>query len=271
MEASMNSVVGVFKSRVEAELAAREIHAAGVPSSRIDLLSPGETPAEVEGSVPTSDAEQPGIGTGLGAVVGGTIGVAGGIVLGDVLATVLLPGIGLVAAVGATAAAILGALGAVGGGAVGRAADKAASADGIPGDELFVYEDALRQGRSVLIAQAEDDAQAATMRKILEAGGAETVDKARHMWWIGVRDAEKAKYNGAGGNFDHDEDDYRRGFEAALHVERRGKSFEDARDQLEWLYPDAVGHAAFRDGFERGREYLSGRTELRRATGAGLK
>lgn len=264
----MNSVVGVFKSRMEAELAAREIHAAGIPSSRIDLLSPGETNAEVESSVPTSDAEQPGIGTGLGAAVGGTIGVAGGIVLGDVLATVLLPGIGAVAAIGATAAAILGALGAVGGGAVGHAADKAASADGIPGDELFVYEDALRQGRSVLIAQAEDDAQAATVRKILESAEAETIDKARHMWWIGVRDVEKEKYNGAGGNFDHDEADFRDGFEAALHVQRRGKSYDDARDQLEWLYPKSIDHPAFRAGFERGRDYLKGRVELKRAIGA---
>jgi hypothetical protein len=263
----MNSVVGVFRSRAEAERAAGEVHSAGIPLDRIDLLSPGETKVEVE-RVATADSEQPGIGTGLGAAVGGTIGIAGGIVLGDILATVLLPGIGAVAAVGATAAAILGALGAVGGGAVGRAADNAASSDGIPGDELFVYEDALRQGRSVLITRAADDSQAAMVRKILESSEAETIDKARHMWWIGVRDTEKEKYDGAGGNFDRDETDYRRGFEAALHIERRGKSYEEARDQLEWLYPDAIDHAAFHQGFDRGREYLKGRTELQRATGA---
>jgi hypothetical protein len=258
MEASVNSVVGVFKSRACAEHGASAIHAAGIPLDRIDLLSPGETAEELE-RVPTSDAEQSGIGTGLGAVVGGTIGVAGGIVLGEILATVLLPGIGAVAAVGVTAAAILGALGAVGGGAVGRAADKAASSDGIPGDELFVYEDALRQGRSVLITMAENNSQAAMVRKILESAGAETIDKARHMWWIGVRDAEKEKYNGAGGNFDRDEADYRSGFEAVLHIDRRGKSYEESRDQLEWLYPDAIDHAAFRLGFERGQAYLKSR------------
>src|ERR1700733_8770178 len=114
----MNSVVGVFRSRADAEHAAVTIHSAGIPADRINVLTPKDTIEKVE-SVPTTDAEQPGMGKAFGAAVGGTIGIAGGFLLGPVLATVLLPGIGAIAAVGATAAGILGLLGAVGGGAAG--------------------------------------------------------------------------------------------------------------------------------------------------------
>ncbi len=255
----MNSVVGTFKTRADAEQAASALHSAGIPSDRINLLSPGATEKQVD-SVPVTDAEAPGIGKALGAAVGGSMGVAGGILLGDVLATVLLPGIGAVAAIGVTAAAILGALGAIGGGAAGKAADAALS-DGIPADELHVYEDALRQGRSVLIAEAKDEEQAAEMRGILTSANAETIDKARHMWWLGVRNVEKEKYNAAGGNFEKDEAYYQKGFEAALHLNHRGKTYDESRDQLEWVYPNELGHAAFRQGFDRGQAYLKARAE----------
>ena len=91
---------------------------------------------------------------------------------------------------------------------------------------MHIYEDALRQGRSVLIAEAKDEAQAAEMREILTAAHAESIDKARHMWWLGVRDEEKEKYDAAGGNFERDEASYQKGFEAALHLNHRGKTFD---------------------------------------------
>ena len=253
----MNSVVGTFKSRADADQAAGALRAAGIPQDRINLLSPGATAEQVQ-SVPVTDAEAPGIGMALGAAVGGSMGVAGGLLLGDVLATVLLPGIGAVAAIGATAAAILGALGAVGGGAAGKAAD-AAMSDGIPAGELHVYEDALKQGRSVLIAEAKDEAQAAEMRRLLTSAHAETIDKAREMWWLGVRGDEKEKYDASGGNFERDEALYQQGFEAALHLNHRGKTYDESRDQLAWVYPDGLGHTAFRHGFERGQTYLKAR------------
>jgi hypothetical protein len=194
------------------------------------------------------------MGTALGAVVGGTMGIAGGLWVGELLPTLLVPGVGPIAAIGAIGAAILGALGAVAGGEVGGALDEKLS-EGIPGDELFVYEDALRQGRSVVIALAEDDVQAEVARAALIAAGAETIDKARHMWWIGVREAEKAKYDADGGSFEKDEEFYRRGFEAALNIDLRNKTYEEAEDRLRWLYPDSFNHVAFRRGYDSGRNY----------------
>jgi outer membrane lipoprotein SlyB len=250
----MNSVAGVFVSRAEAVRGAHAVRTMGVPEKRISLLTPASTMKDVE-RVPVTDAEPPGIGTALGAAVGGSIGVAGGMWLGEALTTLLIPGVGPIAALGVAGAAILGALGAVGGGAAGHEMDAALS-EGIPGDELFVYEDALRQGRSVVIALADDDAQANAARSALKAAGAETIDEARHQWWIGLRAAEKEKYDAAGGKFEQDEKFFRRGFEAALHINHRGQSFEESLDQLRYVYPDDFNHAAFRKGFERGQDYL---------------
>jgi hypothetical protein len=259
----MKSVAGVFISRSDAERGAASLHSTGIPKERISLLTPDSTMKQVE-NVPVTDAEQPGMGTALGAVVGGSVGVAGGFWLGTALTSLLVPGVGAIVALGAIGATILGALGAVGGGAIGHAADSGLS-EGISGDELFVYEDALRQGRSVVIALAEDGDQAEAAREVLTAAGAESIDKARHMWWIGVRDVEKEKYKG---NFDQDEQFYRRGFEAALDINRRDKTFDQELDKLRWLYPDSFDHAAFRSGYDRGRAYLSGAkgADTRRAT-----
>jgi len=51
---------------------------------------------------------------------------------------------------------LLGAIGAVGGGAVGAALESATS-EGVPENELFIYEDALRKGCTVVVVMAEDD------------------------------------------------------------------------------------------------------------------
>ena len=68
--------------------------------------------------------------------------------------------------------------------------------------------------QELIILLAEDD-EADAVRGALEHAGAESVDRAREMWWIGLRDAEKEKYQADGGNFEDDERYFRCGFEAA--------------------------------------------------------
>ena len=87
----------------------------------------------------------------MGGVVGGAIGLAGGFELG-VSATVLIPGVGPVVAFGVAGAVLLGVTGVVGGSILGQVADSK-NTDGIPSDEIFFYEDAVRQGRSVVLAK----------------------------------------------------------------------------------------------------------------------
>jgi len=243
----MRTVVGVFKTRAEAEQASAELAPLGIPEHRISILTPQLTEEELA-TVPTTQGEQRGMVKTLGAVVGGAVGMAGGFGL----ASVLVPGVGPVIALGIAGGALLGA---VGGGTVGGAAEDSIFA-GLPEEELFVYEDALRQGRTALIATAETDNQAEAARGALEYSGAESIDRAREMWWVGLRDVEKEKYSAAGGNFEEDEPYFRCGFEAALHSHNRDRSFEQCHHELAARYPDMHARKPFQSGFERGRAYL---------------
>jgi len=249
-EATMKAVVGVFRSRSDAEEGAAALVPLEIPASRINVLTPEMTDKEIA-AVPTMASEQPGMGEAMGAVVGGAMGVAGGAGFAPAVASLLIPGVGPVLGIGILAGILLGAIGAVGGGAVGAALEGATS-EGVPENELFIYEDALQKGCSVVVVMAEDD-HANAVRGALELAGAETVDRAREMWWLGLRDAEKERYSADGSIFEHDERDFRSGFEAALRLRNRNRSYEQCYQELD---VDARDNAAFRRGYERGRQYL---------------
>lgn len=249
----MSTVAGIFQSRADAERAAENLRSVGLASDRINFLTPGTTDQEVESSVPTTETEQPGMGSALGGTVGGAMGAAGGLTIGATLASLLVPGVGPVLAAGVIGAALLGAGGAAAGAAAGSAMED--SVEGLPHDELYVYEDALRRGRSVVIVLASDDAEAEAARGVFAQAGAESVDAARESWWVGLRDAEEAEYLGEGRDFKADEPLYRRGFEAAQHPHVRGKSYEEVRERLKERYRDASESDVFRRGYERGQGY----------------
>src|SRR5271154_6340651 len=236
----MKSVVGIFGVREEAERGARMLDFAGIARSRIAVLTPESTEQEIA-AVPTMDAEQPGMGMALGA-----------------LASVLIPGVGPILAIGFAASA----LGLLGGGALGGALDNSLS-DGIPQEELYIYEDALRQGRSVVVAFAENHAQMEAAHHSLKQSGAESVDRAREMWWIGLRAIEKEHYDAGGEKFEQSEAEFRAGFEAAQHPANRARSYEESRDRLSEKDPIAGKSDAFRQGFERGRIYYQQTSKTR--------
>jgi hypothetical protein len=250
----MNTVAGIFQSRADAERAVENLHRLGLSDENLNLLSPGDAARQSETDVPTSDTEQPGMGNAVGGVVGGAMGAAGGMTLGAAAASLLVPGIGPILAAGVIGAALFGAGGAAAGMAAGGALE-GKIAQGLPHDEVFIYEDALRQGRTVVIAQLEDDGQAEAARAALDAAGAESVDAARESWWVGLRDAEDEDYTGQGRDFKTDESVYRRGFEAALHPQVRGASYAESAERLRERYSDAYEQDAFRRGYERGQGY----------------
>ena len=198
--------------------------------------------------MPTSDAEQPGMGKAVGGVVGAAIGIAGGLELGAVAATMLIPGVGPVVAVGLAGAALLGALGAVGGVAAGAALE---STNGVPADEIFVYKDALRRGRSVLFAEADSGSQADRVRDLLTEAGAESIDAAREEWWIGLSSAEQEHYPTLRRDFERDGPAYRKGFETGLEPNGH-RTAEEAAGQF---YPVGTDREAFRSGYERGQTH----------------
>ena len=252
----MLGVVGIFWSLPHASQAVARLRAMGIGDNKINLLTPGPAGLEKKelGEVPLSEGEQPGMGNALGAVVGGALGLGGGMSLGAAVASIFVPGIGPVMAIGFAAAGILGAGGAIGGAVLGKALETE-STHGLPEDELFFYEDALRSGHTVLIAFAEDEREATQVRDALRDAGAETLDAAREKWWIGLRDTEKVHYEEPGQHLQTRESLYRSGFEAALRPHTRGKSYSDAKDELRNTYPDRYDNALFIRGYERGREF----------------
>jgi len=251
----MNTVVGIFNSFADAKRAAAMLRSLGIPENRISVLSPGAPESEIETNIATSETEQPGMGTAVGGAIGGALGVAGGLETGMVVATALIPGVGPIFALGLLGAALFGLGGAAAGAAAGTAVEEGLDG-GLPRDELYLYEDALRKGRSVVIA-APDSAEAASRaRTELERAGAESIDAARQAWWIGLRDVEAAHYTNQGGDFNVDEAAYRLGFEAALHPDRRGKTYDNCVAGLRTRYAKDCESNAFRGGYDRGQAYL---------------
>ena len=254
----MEAVTGVFQTRETAERALSDVHNAGISAEKITLLTPGtvdHVEKEIQ-SVPKETTEQPGMGNAVGALLGGGIGLTGGSVL-----MALIPGLGPVTALGLLGAGILGAAGATIGGAAGGRVEKS-SFEGLPEDEIFVYEDALRRGRSVVIAMADHESQASVVRDLLKRDGAESVDAAREQWWTGLRSAEQAHYASSGKNFTQDENFYRLGFEAALHARTRCMEFDQvsaemdaALEDVQRRYPGAEVEEPFTRGYQRGREH----------------
>jgi hypothetical protein len=252
----MKTIAGVFRSRQDAERAAAQIRDTAVGSDKVTILTPGQDESQLQ-SVPTVDAEQPGMGKAIGAVLGASAGMT----TGPLIAAAVIPGVGPITAVGLLGGALLAAAGGTLGGMIGKKAENSMT-HGLPEDELFVYEDALRQGRSVVIALTDGDEAASLVRALFDAEGAESVDAAREKWWIGLRSAEQEHYTAIGKNFGADEKFYRMGFEAALHAQSRCKEYDQALaemsarvEDLERQYPGEAVEEPFLRGYERGRDH----------------
>jgi len=254
----MQAVTGVFQNRFDAEQALDRAYKTGIPEDRITLLTPGSVDSvnrEVQ-TVPVDTTEQPGMGRAIGALVGGGIGLTGGSLL-----LALVPGLGPVTALGLLGAAILGAAGAtVGATAAGKL--ESATSQGLPEDEIFVYEDALRKGRTVLVALASDRDEAERLTDLMRTANAESVDAARDQWWIGLRGAEESHYQISGRRFSEDEQFFRLGFEAALHARNRCREFDQISAEMDATledvkrqYPGKDVEEPFLQGYRRGREY----------------
>jgi outer membrane lipoprotein SlyB len=238
----MQTVVGIFASRPPVDRTVGRLRALGVASARINVLLPG---AADLGKTPLSETEESGVAPAIGAIVGGATGGFAGLAIAG---TLMLPGVGIVTAVGLAAAATFSAVGAVAGAALEGALD-----NGLPVDEVYVYEDALRKGRTVVAVETADSSDAEVVKNVLVDEGAESVDAAREQWWIGLRSAEEAEYRTAGGNVDDDGAQYRRGFEIAQFAQTGNQSHAAALANLRHDYPEEYEQPLFRRGYERGR------------------
>jgi len=247
----MQAVTGVFSSRDNADKAVNELKNLGIPEKRLGIVAPGSAPERLEAGVPVTDSESPGMGRAMGAAVGGAMGAAGGATAGLAVASLAVPGIGPLIAFGMVGAALLGVVGAGAGSAIGDTVEEGLG-EGIPHEDVYLYEDSLKHGRSIVIAYAEEGDQADRAAEILNDAGAEDLDTLREGWWQELREGERAHY---GEDFDRDEDSYRRGYHAALHPTRRGKAYSDVEDELRTAYAGTVLDRPFQSGYERGQSH----------------
>ena len=177
----MKTLVGIFDTQTDAAAAYRDLRSLNLREENIIVLTPGASLRELD-AVPTEEGEQPGMGKAIGGVIGGAMGLAGGVAV----ATLLLPAVGPVLALGLGAGSL--GLGGAAAGAAGGGALEDLFTRGLPKDEIFLYEDALRHGRTVIVVVCEDEELLTRSREIMERNRAESLDAAREKWWIGLRD-----------------------------------------------------------------------------------
>lgn len=156
------------------------LRAIGVPAERVIFLCCQPPDEEIE-SVPTTDAEAPGIGRALTAYLGGVIGAGIGAGFGSAAASLVIPGVGPVLAAGVGAAAVLGLGGGVIGSKLGEKSEKALD-QGIPRDDVLFYRDLLKQGRALVITSVESDEMATAVRAVLQKHGAHDESGVRTQW-----------------------------------------------------------------------------------------
>jgi anti-sigma B factor antagonist len=141
----MQTAIGVFDSRDQAEKAVKELRVRGVPDNSIVFMSRSQTDAN-------SIAKE------FGAYIGGLVGGAAEMTTGAATTSLLLPGLGPIFALGFGAAALLGVAGASAAAKAGEAsahdeAAPAAASEENSGDVAF-FRDALAEGRSIIVVRS---------------------------------------------------------------------------------------------------------------------
>ena len=157
----METAIGVFASRDNAEEAVKELRERSVPEESIVFLTRSENEAKT-------------IAKEIGAFVGGFVGGAAGMTTGVVAATLLLPGVGTVFALGFGAAALLGLAGA--GAAASSAAVSSADApqpttDEKCSDDVAFFREVLKEGRSLIVVRTESKELATSACAVLDRLG----------------------------------------------------------------------------------------------------
>jgi anti-sigma B factor antagonist len=160
----METTIGVFSSRDDAESAVKQLRERGVPEESIVFLTRSESEAKT-------------VAKELGAYVGGFLGGAAGVTTGVVAASLLLPGIGTVFALGIGAAALLtgasagaGAGSALGSGAT-HDADAPKPATEKSSEDVAFFREVLKEGRSLIVVRTESQELATSACAILDRLG----------------------------------------------------------------------------------------------------
>lgn len=203
----METRVGIFHSIGDAEQVIEDLVTRDIPRESLLLLSTqspqrstSELPLEVteapkasEAALAASDraaterqldkvtqaAPAPAdAGKSSGGAIGATVGATAGFTAGATVASLMVPGLGLIFAIGLGAAALLGVGGAAAGAGVGNTIEKNVDM-GFPAEEVNFYRQLLQQGKSLVIAKVRSGADITTVQQVYRQRGSEDVDAAR--------------------------------------------------------------------------------------------
>lgn len=166
MEDKNTAVFGIYKSKLEVEMAVTRIMQAGFAKDDVSvLLSDSQSSRDFAHKKDTKAPEGTTTGVTTGGIVGGTIGLLAGI------GTLSIPGLGPFIAAGP----IMGALAGLGvGGAVGGLIG-ALIGMGIPEYEAKRYEGRVKEGGVLLSVHCDTSEEISRAKELLKETGAEDI------------------------------------------------------------------------------------------------
>jgi len=154
------TVLGLFRTKEDAEDAVRELRNSGYNENEISIVARREGNEGMEGARDEADNSIAG-GTTTGGIIGGLAGLALG------AGALTIPGLGPIIAAGPLAGLLSGtAAGGIAGGLIDW---------GIPGERGRYYETKVREGRIMAAVRTSDD-RVENAAEILRRNGAEDVE-----------------------------------------------------------------------------------------------
>ncbi len=247
---STQACVGVFPSLTDAHQAVKALCKLGISKDKISIFIPGPERHPLT-SVATSDTEQGGMGAAMAGSILGALGLGIGVIL-------FVPVIGPVSVVGVLAAGLSGVGGVAAGALVGATLERMSLKGLLPVDEVFVYESALAQGRTIVLVAPEDHLRTNAL-DILKDAGAESIDAAAESWGVGLRDWCKLKYTVPGAKDLWEDPLCRQGFELGVWHEALGKGDIGGKSEILAQRPEVEKAEAFWLGYSAGRNYAHSR------------
>lgn len=167
-------ITGLFRDRLEAESAIKELMDAGVTQDEVSYLYLDEDEVEVSTG---SDVPDVGAGTASGAATGAAVGALAGLAA----ATGVLTGLGsvfvagpLAAALGLTGAAATTVSGAVTGAAAGGLIGALTSL-GVAREDAEIYDERVRAGGVLVLVEVGNAVESEAAKEILRNQGADEV------------------------------------------------------------------------------------------------
>jgi len=244
----MHTIIGIFPTRHQALEAITRLKQREILDSNISIIYPGSFTEEVIGETAKYHVRAEHTGTALGSIAGTSIGIA----TGPLLTTVFVTGIGLISIL--AGAATMGIVGAIAGAAIGHTVEYAAT-HSLPKEDVHIYEDILRNGKSIVAVIAQDE-QVPVIEQLFKSLGASDNKQAQKDWWNIQRSNEKKHYERMNKEeFEPEEPRFRKGFEAALHPDFRGKEYSEIKEELKQHHSSDHESASYQQGFQRGQEY----------------